>query len=138
MAAETLDFFTAIFGAETSSRMFKTYTVGPKEYKLWSVYALKPDNAAQVRSDLDAMAAVYDQDFKLVGFWRFDDGVPLGMDWDESDPPELVGTVAYPTPAWAVNFMPDVYDNSEPPVASPPTELTDVISLSRQAKRIFM
>ena len=131
MAAATIEFFSNVFDADATSKLFKGYTTGGKTYKVWSVYALKPDDAAQVRSDLDAMAATYAQDFKLLGFWRTSDGVPLGVDYDDSDPPLLVGTAAYPTPAWAVNFMPDVE-------GSPAAEITDVILIAGQASKVFI
>lgn len=135
MADVTKEFFTNTF-YDDSTTVFEPWDAGNgKTYKLWSVYATKPSAAQTIRNDLDAIAATYSDDFKLVGFWRTSDGAPLGMDWDDSDPPALVGTVAYPTPAWTINFMPARFDGQ---TWIPATEITDAHLLAGQAERIFM
>ena len=59
------------------------------------------------------------------------------MQWDDSEPPVLIGTPWYPTPQQVVNFMPDVWNGDDPPTYSPATEVTDCNLLFGQAPRHF-
>lgn len=139
LAQDTKDFFNAIYDEGALDTLFLTWNNGSKDFKMLSFYANKPENVAQVRSDIDAMVASYPNDFSVLGAWHCSDGRQLGID-DQG-----AGTPTYDTPAFAINFMPDVVvdpgdPRGEPPVpptTERPTQLSDINVLFGQAPRVF-
>lgn len=135
----TAEMFSTIYDSDAMDRLYRKWHA--KDFRVWNCYLQdKPDNVPAVRADIDGMAAAYPTDFGLLGAWHYDDGRPVGMQWDAGEPPELTGTPWYPQPPETINFMPDVItDNTDPenPVYGRPTELTDVLLVFGQANRAF-
>jgi hypothetical protein len=67
------------------------------------------------------------------GAWHYDTGVQLGQDYNNSNPPQLVGTPTYPIPANAWETMPPL--DGVPATSN--ADLRDINLLSGQAPRIF-
>lgn len=137
LSDDTKEFFRAIYDENALDRLFLKWTSPQaKEFNMLSFYANKPENVAQVESDLNAMQSTYSDDFSILGAWRCDDGMQIGGN----------DTPSFPTPSFAINFMPDVMIDPGDPEADPvvpptyerPTQLTDVNLLFGQAKRDFV
>ena len=138
LEAETYELFATIYDSGAMERLFRTWHA--KSYRCWNCYTTKPDNVGKVRADLDALATEYPTDFSILGAWHYGDGRPIGMRWDESDPPQLVDDPWYPQPAETIEFMPDiVVDDTDPenPVMGRPTELSNVLLCFGQPPRVF-
>ena len=132
LSPTTLEFFRSSYDSDTVSRLFRTWTAAGRNYRVWSLYANKPDDVPMIKSDLDMMMLAYPQDFDVSGAWRFDDGRQVG------DPPW------YPNPPQLINFMPLVFtpgpgypEDENDYTMEEPTTLTDVNVLAGQAPRVF-
>jgi len=132
----TVEFFNNIHDADAVERLFKSWNAAGRTYKVWSLYANKPENTPQIRSDLDMLNAADPQDFSVSGAWKCSDGGEVGAD---------AAGVWYPIPPQIINFMPDIMTDPGDPEADPPvpptyvpaTEPTDVNLLFGQAPRDF-
>ena len=132
--------FQTIYDSGAMDRLFRKW--GGKDYRCWNCYVQdKPENVPEIRADLDNLAATYPTDFSIIGAWHYEDGRPVGMQWDDSDPPVLTGDPWYPNPAETINFMPDVPDPNSADPENPdmirPTELSNVLMVYGQAARTF-
>ena len=128
----TAEFFNTIYDEGAVERLYKQWDAAGRQYKLWSMYAEKPEGLQQIRADLDMLIASYPQDFAVLGAWNYETGQEVG---------EAQGDIWYPLPNQTLNFMPDIIisDNGEdnPPTMGPATELTDVLMMFGQANRSF-
>jgi len=135
MSAATKEFFGNVHDQNAIDRLFKQHEAQGRVYSMFSAYADKPDDHAQVRSDLDAIVAAYPLDFLMMGGWNYDTGAELGG----------VGTEFWPIPLQYLNFMADVMTDPGDPEAEPPvpptyapaTDPADTVLLFGQAPRVF-
>ena len=132
LSQDTLDVLLATYDGDTVSRLFRTWDAGGRNYRVWSCYALKPENTAQVKADFDMMETEYPQDFDISGAWRFDTGARVGNPPWYVNPPQLI------------NFMPLIFtpgpgypEDENDYTMEEPTTLTDVNLLAGQAPRAF-
>lgn len=154
LSTVTLEFFSNTYDSDGINRIFRQYASGNgKTYRMWSVYVNAPDDAAQVRSDLDSMESFYASDFMILGGWHFLSDMPnpapgveprarpMGMDW-EGDPSSPVGSAFWATPSTVLNFMPlvmvDPGDEDTPPTYEEPTVPVDGNLLYGQSPRYFV
>lgn len=133
---ETKRMLSTIHDQRAMERFFRKW--GGRDYRCWNCYSHKPQNTPQVKADLDGITALYPNDHSILGAWHFDDGRPIGMQW-EGD--QLTGTPWYYQPAQTINFMPDIPDPNSPdpldPIMIRPTELSDVLLMFGQGERVF-
>ena len=139
LGEDTLELLATIYDNDAMERLYRTW--GGAGYRCWNCYSDKPDNAGAIRADLDNLVSAYPTDFSILGAWHYDDGRPVGTQWDDSDPPVLTGDPWYLQPAQTINFMPDVPDPASPDPENPdmirPTELSNVLLVYGQAPRTF-
>lgn len=153
LSPETREFFKNAYDGDALDRIFKRYNAGNgKQYRLWSFYVNKPDDADQVRSDLDNMESFYPADFIIMGGWHYlsdmpnpEPGVeprarPIGMTWT-GNPSQPTGSPFWATPSTILNFMPDEVIGEEEdgePIYGPPTKPVDGNLLYGQSPRYFV
>jgi hypothetical protein len=100
-------------------RLFKTVTIGGRQYKLWSVNV---PASKTVKDEIDWLIATYPNQVIVAGAWNLDTGAQIG---------------GYGIHPQLIKFMPDVWNGDIPPTFSTATVLTDVNLLLGQAPRDF-
>lgn len=104
--------------------------------KTWTLYNLDFNNPSRtLQKALDFLADNRANLFRILGAFRWDAGLQVGLSYDENG--DVQGTPTYPIPAQLLSFMPDVEDDSDPLVMIPATELAQVNKVQGQADRIF-
>lgn len=143
MSDATKAFFKNVYDAEGLELLFQQFVGPQRTYRLWSIYANKPEDAPQVRSDLDAIQGAYPQDFLKMGAWEYQTGREVSAEYNDQGEQITVGWM--PIPAQIMRFMPPVMsdpgdlgtDPVTPPTFVPATDPTDVNLLFGQSPRDF-
>lgn len=94
MSQDTRELFEGFLESDTTENFLEQWQAAGRVYKIWSVYATKPERTPLVRSDLDMLSAAHWKDFSVMGAWSWD-GSHVG------NPPW------YPIPPELINFMPN-------------------------------
>jgi len=123
-------------------RLFKTPTIQGKTWYIYSVIFNEMEQGVQqkARDAIDYLLAEYPNNIAVAGAWWWD-GRQIGTQWvDENDHSQgTTGTPLYPVHPRLIDFMPDVWDNSDPdnPVQVPAADLAQVRVMQGQLDRRF-
>lgn len=93
MSEETYALFHEILDSDVLQNFLESWDAAGRTYRVWSLYAPRPERVPPVRADFDTWIAAYPKDFAVMGAWRWD-GQQVG------NPPW------YPIPDELINFMP--------------------------------
>jgi hypothetical protein len=123
-----------------TSKLWKRPTIAGKVRILFSANYGQDDDLVTIKDALDTLSAELGSDFGVAGAWWWDSR-QAGTQWEivDGEPTgNTTGTPMYPINAvQLLKFMPDVWDDSDPPVLIPATELTDVNLIQGQKPRRF-
>ena len=124
----------------TVQRMFKTPTLGGKQ---WNIYSLYFEASKKARDAFDFLAANRANHFVIVGAWHWD-GRQVGTQWELDQDGErtgnTTGTPLYPIHARLIDFMPDepiLDQNGDITGWNPASGLSDINLIQGQAPRRF-
>ena len=137
-----------------TENMWKTPTIAGKT---WRLFSLSFDASAQAKTALDWIAANRANHFHILGAYRHDNGLQVGLSYvydedgnrtytETTDDDvitrvyDITGTPVYEQHAALLSFMPDIieYDSEGIPTGSTPaTELRQINTRVGQANRIF-
>ena len=106
--------------------LFKTRTQGPRSWQLYSLL-YDVDTVPEFEQAVELFSSENPGDTGVMGAWYFDDGTQVSDD----------GVPIYPIPESLLSYMPDVWNEDDPPTFSPATEVTDVNLYFGQAPRQF-
>lgn len=97
--------------------------------KTWTLYSLNFDNPSKnLQNALDFLANNRANLFRILGAFRWDSGLQVGLSYDENG--DVQGTPTYPVPSQLLQFMPDVE-------GAPATVLAQVNKVQGQSDRIW-
>ena len=128
--------------------VFKVDTLNTRDWNLWTVDLNGTGDLLQlVKDELDQMALDYPTQFKIIGAWRWDPGMPFGRQVGtqfvfDADGAVIgvTGTPTYPLDSRALKFMPNIktWDaDGNLLTDDPATVFTDVNLVQGQAARDF-
>lgn len=136
--------FRKVINLAGIERMYKTPTINSKVWYLYSVVFndLSGDAKQKAQDAISYLETNYPGNFVVVGAWKWD-GLQVGQQWeldqDGNRTGGVTGTPTYPLHPRLIDFMPDVWDYTDPenPALVPATDLADVRLVQGQAPRRF-